>query len=1168
MDLQYYRDKTEQLLACSRGEGRTMDQRCEDAIVLAALWLEWGNSVQTSTERSVGAELARMMKDPQGKAFTTSMTDQCFRSSDRSRVADQLLYLLDKFGIPQFLALPKRAGMLLFKLLGQSMSGLLVPQVKKLLRRESQRVILPGESGPLSDHLRARRAQGVRINLNHLGEAILGEEEAQRRLQLYLDDLARPEVDYISVKISTICSQLNLLDWDYTLHLLSQRLRMLYRASMTEPPKFVNLDMEEYSDLRLTLALFQRVLDEPEFLHLSAGVVLQAYIPDSYACQKQLTQWALRRVAAGGAPVKIRIVKGANLAMEQVIASLHGWEQAPYADKSDVDANFKRMVMYGLMPEHAQAVHIGIGSHNLFDIAFAMLLREEGKLEDKVTFEMLEGMADHLRRVVQETAGDMLLYCPAATESEFQNAIAYLIRRLDENTAPKNFLRHVFGMTPGSQEWNEQTQLFKDACEKVARVSDISRRVQNRGVKPTDSTSNDLFVNEPDTDWALTENRLWIEEIVKGGASETYDTLELMPWATLNAVLALAVHTKAEWASRSPHDRAGLLAAVACVLRRRRAEFMRALIYTCGKVAQEADVEFQEAIDFVEYYRHQILNLEQLEDIAWSPKGVVLVAPPWNFPCSIPIGGVAAALAAGNCVLLKPAPEAAIIGTLIAQAFWEGGIGRDVLQLIVCDDDTVGSILIQDERVDTVILTGATETARLLLRLRPGLDLLAETGGKNALIVTRMADRDLAVRDVIQSAFGHAGQKCSACSLLICEAEVYDDPQFRRQLRDAAASWRTGPSWELGTRLSPLIRPAEQHLLRALTTLEEGEEWLLEPHQDPDNPLLWSAGIKIGVTQASHTFRHELFGPVLGVMRAENLQDAITLANRTPYGLTSGLHSLDIREQQLWIDQIQAGNLYVNRGITGAVVQRQPFGGSKDSSFGPGAKAGGPNYLVNLMHATQAQLPQDRQAVRCIAADFASWVVRHLTSTQRAVWDASVGSYSHYWCTLFSQQHDPSCLIGQDNYLRYRPHPCTLRVQEDDAAIDVWRVCVAALICGAPLEISMQGNTLFLEEDPHQWGITVIDEDEATFTQRIKGIPFARVRLLRPASPLVTQELALMGARVLLGPVLANGRLELLRHLREVSLSIDYHRYGNLGERENKKHSSQHPGSLCNSCPN
>ena len=292
-----------------------------------------------------------------------------------------------------------------FKILGQQFSSVLVPIAIYTLRKETSSVIIPGEKRYLTRHIKKRREQKVRLNLNHLGEAILGEEEAMHRLSIYLKDLDNPLIDYVSIKISTIYSQINLLSYNKTLDDVAERLRELYRAAMKNPTtlpdgrkssKFVNLDMEEYRDLHLTKDLFMKVLGEPEFKSLSAGIVLQSYLPDSHEIQKEITNWSMERVKGGGASIKMRIVKGANIALEQTRSfPFTDGPQAPYTSKVRTDANYKRMILYACEPCHAQAVHIGIASHNIFDISFAMILRLENRVEREITFEMLEGMADH-----------------------------------------------------------------------------------------------------------------------------------------------------------------------------------------------------------------------------------------------------------------------------------------------------------------------------------------------------------------------------------------------------------------------------------------------------------------------------------------------------------------------------------------------------------------------------------------------------------------------------------------------------------------------------------------------------------------------------------------------------------------------------------------------------
>lgn len=1181
-------------LASHIGKPLSPEAREKEAIALAGLMLQEALRIQTPKEKKTQAELSRMMKDPRGKAFTMMMTDECFRSSKTKRVADQLVYLIHQFGIPNYVTWLKKLQLKTFEKLGKSLHFLFVPIATRALRKTTSEVILPGEKRALSKHMAMRRAEGVRINLNHLGEAILGEEEAISRLTVYLKSLEQDDVEYVSIKISTIFSQINILDWGNTMEILSDRLRQLYRkakerrfkrADGTAVPKFVNLDMEEYKDLHLTKELFKKVLAEEEFLSCTAGIVLQAYIPDSYLIMQELTEWAMQRQARGGAPVKIRIVKGANLAMEQFEASLHNWPQTPYKSKPEVDANYKRMVLYGCKPEHAKAVHLGIASHNLFDIAFAMLTRVENRVEEQIEFEMLEGMADHMRRVVQKLTGEILLYCPVATRKDFQSAIAYLIRRLDENTGPENFLRHSFGLRPGTEAWTEQVDLFAIACRQTNLVSETARRTQSRFDPPTHLPLEETFQLEPDTDFSLPQNQTWAHEIIKtwkekkiepiplvidgksihrelkgegiepSSPHQTLYEYSLASWDDINHALDTAKNASQRWSQTNPKERAKLLSQVARQYREKRADLVGVMMKDGGKSIFETEPEISEAIDFIEYYLRSMLDFAKMPDLECSPLGTILVAPPWNFPVSIPTGGIAAALITGNTVLFKPAPEAVLSGWVIVNLFWEAGVPKDVLQFVNCVDDPIGSQLIKDPRLDGVILTGGTPTARLFMNMRPDLHLNAETGGKNAMIVTGMSDRDLAIKDIVQSAFGHSGQKCSALSLLILEAEVYDDKNFMRQLKDAVKSLHVGTCWELSSKVIPLIRPPSDDLRRGLTKLERGEKWLVEPKPDPNNPNLWSPGVKLGVKEKSFMHQTELFGPVIGVMRARDLDEALRFANGTPYGLTSGIQSLDRREINTWIKRIVAGNCYVNRGITGAIVERQAFGGCKASAYGHGSKAGGPNYLTQWMHIKQASIPNQRAPI----SDSVNRLTRFLheidlSAEELGTWFASVSNYSFY-ANIYAKDHDPQKVVGQDNFLRFVPREnMAFRVQPNDTPLDIFRIIAAAMTCKTHLEVSYDPNqtpVAFDNEWKHSFQeITFTEETQEEFRARVQWGAFERVRFITKPPQTIYEAAAESATYLNAEPVLASGRVELTHYLREMSLSIDYHRYGNLGTRE------------------
>ncbi|MGJ3239192.1 MAG: bifunctional proline dehydrogenase/L-glutamate gamma-semialdehyde dehydrogenase [Anaerolineae bacterium] len=1139
----------------------------QEAVTLAADLLRRADRVQTAPEAQQSAKLARMMHDRNGKTLTIQLSDQAFRSDDPARVADQIAYLLDQYGIPRYFARWEQLALALGSQVAKYLPALVIPLIVERIRQETTNVILPAEEKPFKQYLHKRRQSGTRLNINQLGEAILGEGEASRRLEKYMDLLANPDVEYISVKISSIFSQIHLVAFDYTVERIKEILRKLYRQAMRYPytfpdgrtvHKFINLDMEEYRDLHLTVEAFIDVLDEAEFQPYRAGIVLQAYLPDSAQVQRDLTTWAMKRVADGGAPIKLRIVKGANLAMEQVEAAWHGWQQAPYPTKADVDANYKRMVTYGMTPERARAVNLGIASHNLFDVSYALILREKYGLQDHVNFEMLEGMANHQARTVQEEAGGLLLYAPIVSRDDFHSAIAYLVRRLDENTAEENFLHDLFAMRVDSPEWKQQRDLFLSAFDAMHTVSDQPRRTQNRQTEHIHFDPEADFENVPDTDFSLRPNQAWVAEIISTWRDQLFETVPLQingqtivtkqlgdghdpaqpdrlayQYALaspeqINQALETATRAQSAWAQRPMVERRALLIAVAEKLAERRGEFIGVMMRDGGKLIEEADPEISEAIDFANYYARTFDTLDsEFADVQHEALGVVLVTPPWNFPLAIPAGGVLSALIAGNSVIIKPAPEAVLIAWQMVNAMWDAGIPRDVLQFVPTTDDEVGKGLVTDERVSAVILTGAYETARMFLGWKPSLRLFAETSGKNAMIITAMADRDQAIKDLVKSAFGHAGQKCSASSLAILEAEVYDDPAFLRQLKDAVKSLHIAPARELHARMSTVIREPDHKLKRGLTTLEESENWLLKPNMVGGNPNLWTPGIKLGVKQGTFFHQTECFGPVLGVMRADDLDHALTLANDVDYGLTGGLHTLDDREMAIWRERVQVGNAYINRGTTGAIVQRQPFGGWKKSAFGY-AKAGGPNYTYALSR----------------------W--RDKDDDERALLAQAHKSYSAAWTTHYAIEHDPSQILGESNVFRYRKlERILLRLTADCAELDLQRVLIATQYCNVPLYISVSTDMtppaiLNLDSWRH---VTVVVEKEEAFISQIHSTPYRynqRVRALAPVSDAVRQ--ATIEAHVMIAdaPVVSNGRLELRHYLKEQSITQTTHRYGNI----------------------
>jgi RHH-type transcriptional regulator, proline utilization regulon repressor / proline dehydrogenase / delta 1-pyrroline-5-carboxylate dehydrogenase len=1198
------------------------DTLSREAIALAESWQKRANALLSPEERAIQEIMMRLLNSPLDKVILTKMMDQGFRSGSYSRVADQINDLMRTHGIPEFFSVSEKLLMRLFLGVGRHVPAISVPRIIEKMRSDSSRSIIAGEAEALHRHLQMRRAEGVRMNLNHLGEAVLGEEEAADRLKTYLEDLRNPEIEYISVKISTIYSQISSLAFEHTVEILKERLSRLYRTAQSNwftrqngirTPKFVNLDMEEYRDLDITRAAFTQTLDEREFKSHSAGIVLQAYLPDSCDIQIELTEWAKKRVTDGGAPIKIRIVKGANMEMELVESSLHNWPLAPYDNKLDVDANYKRMVDYGMIPENIQAVHLGIASHNLFELAYAANLAKHLGVSGNMSFEMLEGMADHVRRAIQESTGDMLLYAPVATRNQFINAIAYLIRRLDENTAEENFLRHSFNLKTDSNVWDFLKDQFVNSYHHRKIVTKAPRRSQNRLTETFPAKKSPgagtlysgEFTNEADTDWALEPCRIWAKAIrdkwkmapdsspfiipVVAGGGEILEGRPLGECLDISRVgesgdkpliaryaladekdIELAVSVaKADpdgWRKKPLAERHEILSCVARELRMARADLIGAAAANTGKVFLEGDVEVSEAIDFAEYYPHSARVFDDMHHVRSAGKGVGLVISPWNFPIAIPCGGILAALSAGNSVIFKPASAAVLVAWELCQCFWRAGISKNVLQFLPCAGSTIGAELTHHPDVDFIILTGGTDTGMRILKERPAVFLAAETGGKNATIVTAMSDRDQAIKNVIQSAFGHCGQKCSATSLLILEKEVYEDAVFKKQLVDAAGSFSAGSAWAFENRMGPLIQPPSGDLKSALTKLEPGESWALKPENIGANPHLWTPGIKWGVNPGSYTHLTEFFGPVLGVMCARNLIEAIDLVNQTGYGLTSGIESLDKREQVLWKSRIKAGNLYVNRGTTGAIVLRQPFGGMRKSALGSGIKAGGPNYVSQFMNFEETGQPpigaiqKDSQILRLsqrwrikLDGNHFPGMEADISKTIRAIQSYVYRAQQDFWV-----EKDYFHLRGQDNIVRFLPvGTVAVRLHGDDSLFETLARIAAARVSGCSLLVSIppglvNTTTVFLGSKEGQALLKdarVVRQTDRDLIQMISKIQ--RIRYAHPdrVPAAVLAAAAEKGFYISRMPVLMEGRIELLQYFQEQSICDNYHRYGNLGER-------------------
>jgi len=896
-------------------------------------------------------------------------------------------------------------------------------------RRMAQRFIAGTSVEEVLASVAKLRKQGFAFTLDLLGEAVITDVEADAYQKAYLDlitglaatvnnwpentQLDRdhtgpiPRVN-VSLKLSALDSQFNPADPRGTAAAVKERLRPLLRTAI-EHDAYIHVDMEQYSYKDLTLDVFKQVLLEDEFrAYPHFGIVIQVYLPEAGDDLRGLLDWVQER----GTPITVRLVKGAYWDYETVVAESHGWPVPVYRQKWQSDENFERQSRF-LMENH-QWLRPALGSHNLRSLAaglaWAKLLNvPRGAFE----IQMLYGMGADEAQIFTEMGHRVRIYTPFG---ELIPGMAYLVRRLLENTSNDSFLRQSFTETVSVEEL--MMNPTKAGEKSGSRIREDSAEQESDGRILTNSaTGGSRFKNEPHTDFSKAANREAMQAalddvaeqlgreyplVINGRAERTKATIvsrnpshseqivgHVASATTDDATKAIDAARRAfkRWSRMEPAYRAEYIELVAKEMRQRKFELAAWQVYECGKPWAEADADVAEAIDFCEYYALQMREMAVPRQVdlpgeentySYRPRGVAVVIAPWNFPLAILTGMTVAALVTGNTVVMKPAEQSPIIAAKLMEIFQNVDIPAGVVNFLPGVGEEVGPELVGSPDVDLIAFTGSRQVGLDINRTAADTDprqksvkhVIAEMGGKNAIIIDDDADLDEAVAGVVYSAFGYSGQKCSACSRAIVLEAVYD--QFLNRLVEATKSLKVGPAEDPGTKVGPVIdEEARDRIREAIEAAKETCELALgEPEgsrirensagREPDGRILTNSAtgseldgyyippyIFKDVDPKSPLAQQEIFGPVLAVFRARDIDHAIDIANDTDYALTGGVFSRSPGNLKRVRQELQAGNLYLNRGCTGALVERQPFGGYKMS--GIGTKAGGPDYLLQFV---------------------------------------------------------------------------------------------------------------------------------------------------------------------------------------------------------------------------
>ncbi len=834
------------------------------------------------------------------------------------------------------------------------------------------------------------RRQGFAFTLDLLGEAVISEAEAEQYQEAYLNlirELA-PQVhtwvdnDRIdrdlhgtvprvntSLKLSALYSQFKPIDPVGTAAGVKGRLRPLIRSAR-EHETCLHIDMEHYAYKDLTLEIFRDILMEDEFRDFAEiGIVIQAYLPDAERDLHVLRDWAEKR----GTPIWVRLVKGAYWDYETVVAESRGWPVPVFLEKWQSDDNYERQARY-LMENH-RWLRPALASHNLRSLAHGLAWAQHYDIpKSEFEIQMLYGMGTETAQLFAELGHRVRIYTPFG---ELIPGMAYFVRRLLENTSNESFLRASF-------------------AEHVA-VEDLLMKPADVALKPPPARPAPLprFQNEPLTDFSIAANREsmtesleWVRKslgrdlqlIINGRPVETKGRILSRNPSQKNqvighvyaatpeeAVQAIAAAKQAfpAWSRMETQYRAEYLELAAAEMRRRKFELASWMVYECGKPWAEADGDVAEAIDFCMYYAGEMRRLAvprqvdlpgEENTLSYRPRGVAVVIAPWNFPLAILTGMTAAALVTGNTVVMKPAEQSPVIAAKLMEIFEAVGLPAGVLNYLPGVGEEIGPELVGSPDVDVITFTGS-QTVGLAINQQAAVTderqasvkrVVAEMGGKNAIIIDDDADLDEAVLGVLQSAFGYSGQKCSACPRAIVLQSVHDE--FLKRLIPAVKSLKIGPATDPGTSVGPVIDEEAFDRIQAYIQIgsEEGRVELQdEPGARSTDGYFIGPHIFSQIEPTARLAQEEIFGPVLAVISAKNFDEALKIANGTRYALTGGVYSRSPVNLKRARHEFSVGNLYLNRSITGALVERQPFGGFKMS--GIGSKAGGPDYLLQFL---------------------------------------------------------------------------------------------------------------------------------------------------------------------------------------------------------------------------
>lgn len=1098
-----------------------------EAVTTVERWL----SVTDVENPAVESKLARLLADDGGAQFATDFVDLVIRPHDVAVAAKNLERVSREY--PLNLNWREGAGAHLTGGFAPLLPSAIVPAAREHFLRTVGHLLVRGDSVEVDKQVAAlAEAGGIRPTVAPLTAVASGHREQQRQVTDLHELLRLPHVEAVSVRPAAFLGRPRLIDLEAEVRSGVELLSPLYdTAAQATPPKFINLDVALHEELEVALLIFERMMA----LHpqLDMGISLPACVPESLPALVHLTGRAQKRRAAGGAAITVRFTRGEQFAHERAEASKNGWKPAPFATRAETDAQYLRLLNYALTAERTDALTVISATHNLFSVAYAWRLARAKGVERSLQHEFMLGVATAQREAVKRDVGGIRLFVPVVQPRLLSLAAPYLKRRLSDLSRGGG---HLATMAKRGEKkgFTSERDGFLTSVTQCALLPVATHRTQ-------------ASVRSEVADFSVEATREWANAVLERTRDSASGEALLARSSIgteleLDELVTLALANGESWGERRGSTRATVLESVAEVLAEWRGLLVETMVSESAMTLPEADTEVTVAIEMASRAAEGARELDYIHDASYLPPRLVVVVSARAAPLTNLADSVLSALGAGGAVIIKTAPETRRSAAVFIETLTAGGVPQGLVS-ILDDEGALAEALISDARVDHVLHAGSRHAAKLFHSWRAETRVSSTTGGRNSVIVTPSAHLEAAVADILASALNHAGQSPIAVSTVIVVGQTAESARFLGRLTDAIASVPVAAPVTTGSGVSALARPMTARQSPTLQTLEEGETWLVQPRQVDTRGRWWTPGLRDTVAAEAQIRRDESRAPVLDIVRAHTLADAIDIQNSLEFGLVAGIHSLDQHEIDTWLDGVEAGLLSVNCSAASAARGRAPVQGWNRSAVGT-VSTGGYDAMVSL---GQWRAIDVEAGTTVTLEGISDRVARLITAAQPGIdfsgfnWvRAGAISDEAAWHSAYATKQ---IVQSEHERIEHSHHPVTVtvRLSEGASMVQLVRVLAAAALAESAIAISTATAlhtdliSLFHQFDSPVAVAEVLVESDVRWHARVQAgdIATPRIRLLGGDRDILARVLhGQLGVAIHANPVTTSGRVELLPFLR------------------------------------